>query len=75
MMAKYQRPPYNGTLKEAAREEDQKNSWRRSVIKEEGRIWNEIRFLAADRSGKHSYTTYAPSRSNGLYYYIKLFAN
>ena len=30
------------------------NSWRRSVIKEEGRSWNELRFLAADRSGKNS---------------------
>jgi len=26
-----------------------KNSWRRSVIKEVGRSWNELRFLAADR--------------------------
>ena len=26
-----------------------KNSWRRSVIKEVGRSWNEPRFLAADR--------------------------
>ena len=26
-----------------------KNSWRRSVIKEAGRSWNELRFLAADR--------------------------
>jgi hypothetical protein len=25
-----------------------KNSWRRLVIKEAGRSWNEIRFLAAD---------------------------
>ena len=25
------------------------NSWRRSVIKEAGRSWNELRFLAADR--------------------------
>jgi hypothetical protein len=31
-----------------------KNSWRRSVIKEVGRSWNELRFLAADRSGKDS---------------------
>jgi len=31
-----------------------KNSWRRSVIKEVGRSWNEPRFLAADRSGKNS---------------------
>jgi hypothetical protein len=27
----------------------QRNSWRRSVIKEAGRSWNELRFLAADR--------------------------
>ena len=26
-----------------------KNIWRRSVIKEAGRSWNELRFLAADR--------------------------
>jgi hypothetical protein len=26
-----------------------KNSWRRSVIKEAGRSWKELRFLAADR--------------------------
>ena len=26
-----------------------KNSWRRSVIKEAGRSWNELNFLAADR--------------------------
>jgi hypothetical protein len=26
-----------------------KNSWRRWVIKESGRSWNELRFLAADR--------------------------
>ena len=26
-----------------------KNSWRRSVIKEAGRSWNKLRFLAADR--------------------------
>jgi len=25
-----------------------RNSWRRSVIKEAGRSWNELRFLAAD---------------------------
>ena len=31
-----------------------KNSWRRSVIKEAGRSWNELRFLAADRSGRNS---------------------
>jgi len=27
----------------------QKNSWRKSVIKEAGRSWNELRFLAAGR--------------------------
>jgi len=26
-----------------------RNRWRRSVIKEAGRSWNELRFLAADR--------------------------
>ena len=26
-----------------------KNNWRRSVMKEAGRSWNELRFLAADR--------------------------
>ena len=26
-----------------------KNSWRRSIIKEAGRSWNELRFVAADR--------------------------
>jgi len=31
-----------------------RNSWRRSVIKEMGRRWNELRFVAADRSGKDS---------------------
>jgi hypothetical protein len=30
-----------------------KTNWRRSVIKEAGRSWNELRFLAADRSGKN----------------------
>jgi hypothetical protein len=30
------------------------NSWRRSVIKEAEKKWNELRFLAADRSGKNS---------------------
>jgi len=46
-MEKYQKPPYTGILKETGRE--LKNSWRRSVIKEAGRSWNELRFLAADR--------------------------
>jgi len=31
-----------------------RNSWRRSVIKEVGRSWKELRFLTADRSGKDS---------------------
>jgi hypothetical protein len=31
-----------------------KNIWRRSVIKEAGRSWIELRFLAVDRSGKNS---------------------
>ena len=31
-----------------------KNSWRRSVIKEADRSWNELSFLAADRRGKNS---------------------
>jgi hypothetical protein len=31
-----------------------KNSWKRSVIKKADRRWNELRFLAADRSGKNS---------------------
>jgi len=26
-----------------------RNSWKRSVIKEAGRSWNELKFLAADR--------------------------
>jgi hypothetical protein len=43
-----------------------KNCWRRSVIKEAGRSWSELRFVAADRSGKNSYTTYAYNRSNGF---------
>ena len=31
-----------------------KTSWRRSVTKQVGRGWNELRFLVADRSGKNS---------------------
>jgi hypothetical protein len=31
-----------------------KNSWRRSVIKEAGRSWDELKFLTADRSGTNS---------------------
>jgi len=47
-MERYQRLPYFGTLRETGREVDEPN-WRRSVIKEAGRSWNELRFLAADR--------------------------
>jgi len=32
-----------------------RNSWRRSVIKEAGRSWNELRFLAADRQVKRTH--------------------
>jgi hypothetical protein len=46
MTEKYQTPPYNRTLREAGRT---KNSWRKSVIKEAGRSWKELRFLTADR--------------------------
>jgi hypothetical protein len=46
MLEKYKRSPYDGTLREAGREEDQK-CWRRSIIKEAGISWNELRFLAA----------------------------
>jgi len=45
-MERYQRLPCFGTLKETGRP---RNSWRRSVIKEAGRSWNELRFLATDR--------------------------
>jgi hypothetical protein len=31
-----------------------KTRWRRLVIKEAGRSWSDLRFLAADRSGKNS---------------------
>jgi len=50
-----------------------RNSWRRSVIKEAGRSWNELRFLAADRQQWKGLTTYVPKRNNGLYYYILLY--
>jgi hypothetical protein len=63
-----QKPLYNRILKEAGREEDQINSWIKSVIKEAGISWNELSFLATDRSGKNLRTTYAPNNS-GLYYY------
>jgi hypothetical protein len=37
-----------------------KTSWRRSVIKEASRRWNELRFLAADRSRNNS--PYVPKK-------------
>jgi hypothetical protein len=43
-------------------------------MKEAGRSWNELRFLAADRSGKNSYTTYTPNRNNGLLLLLLLFS-
>jgi hypothetical protein len=39
-----------------------KNSWRRPIIKEAGRSCNELRFLAADRSGNNSVTTYVSKK-------------
>ena len=37
------------TLEPSGKRGRPRNSWRRSVIKEAGRSWNEPRFLAADR--------------------------
>jgi len=48
-MERYQKLPYYGTLREKGGEGRLRNSWRRSVIKEAGRSWNELKFLAADR--------------------------
>jgi hypothetical protein len=48
-MGKYQRPPYPWNPQGSRKKGRPKNSWRRSVIKEAGRSWNELRFLAADR--------------------------
>jgi hypothetical protein len=47
-----QNPPYNRIIKEAGREEDQINSWIKSVIKEAGISWNELSFLATDKKWK-----------------------
>jgi hypothetical protein len=41
---------------------NKKAGWRRSVIKEAGISWDEQKFLAADRSGKNSQTTYVPKK-------------
>jgi hypothetical protein len=49
MTEKYQRPPYNGTLREAEREEDQKIVGKERLLKKAGRSWNELMFLEADR--------------------------
>ena len=47
-----------------------KNSWRRSVIKEVSRSWNELRFLAADRQKwKELKANLCSERNNRLYYY------
>jgi hypothetical protein len=35
-------------MESSRKQEERKTSWRRSVTKEVGRSWNEIRFLAAD---------------------------
>jgi hypothetical protein len=40
-------PTMEASLKQEKRKP--KTSWRKSVIKEAGRSWNELRFLAADR--------------------------
>jgi hypothetical protein len=44
------------------------NSWIRSVMKQAGRSWNELKFLAADRSRKNSQTSYVPNKKKGFYY-------
>jgi hypothetical protein len=47
-MGKYQTLPYYKIPRGAGREEDQRIGGE-DVIKEAGRSWNELRFLAADR--------------------------
>jgi len=47
-MERYDRRPCFGTLGNRKRGR-LKNSRRRTIIKEAGRSWNELRFLAADR--------------------------
>jgi hypothetical protein len=34
---------------EPSRKQEERTSWRKSVTKEVGRSWNELRFLEADR--------------------------
>ena len=53
-MGKSQKRPYYGTLKEAGREEDLRIAGEDRSSRKGGRSWNELRFLAADRSGKNS---------------------
>jgi len=48
-MERHQRLPYFGTPQGNRKRGRPRNSWRRSVMKEAGRSWNELRFLAADR--------------------------
>jgi hypothetical protein len=38
MMEKYERPPYNGTLREAGREEDQKIVGEHRFLKKRGEV-------------------------------------
>jgi hypothetical protein len=48
-----------------------KTSWRRSVIKEAGRSWNELWFLAADRrKWKRAHRQPMILKDNGIYYYF-----
>jgi hypothetical protein len=49
MMEKHQRPPYNGTLRESGREEDQKIFGEDRLSEKVGKSWNELSFVAADR--------------------------
>jgi hypothetical protein len=51
MTEKYQRPPYNGTLGEAARQEDQKVVAEDQLSKKRG----EVRFLATDRQKRKEF--------------------
>ena len=49
-----------------------KTRWRRSVTKEVGRSWNELRFLAADRhKWKELIDNVCSKTNNGLYYIIR----
>ena len=48
-MERYQKLSYFGTLRETGREEDREIAGEDLGIKEAGRSWNELRFLAADR--------------------------